>query len=89
MHPALQGWEGAQGAQFLEHRLIHRLKWLHYSWLLPRPRSPCGCVTGWSGTTWGGTEMVGAGRDLLELVLMLENLESLGALGMDIWQPHL
>lgn len=78
---------GARGTQFLEHCLIHKLKWLRYSWLLPRPRSECGCVTGWTGTAEGGTETVGAGRDLLELLLMLENPEPLRALGMDVWQP--
>lgn len=38
---------------------------------------------------WSGTEMVGAGRDLLELVLTLDNLKVLGALGMDVRQPCL
>lgn len=43
-------------------------------------------MIGWIGTTKRGTEMVGTGRDLLELFLMLENLKSLG---VDIWQPYL
>lgn len=89
MHPALPRSDlhgaGSSGGS-VPLALFNTLKWLRYSWLLPQPRSLHGCMIGWIGTTKRGTEMVGTGRDLLELFLMLENLKSLG---VDIWQPYL